>query len=238
MKTATMTVTVMLSAALSALAGQLATTEDVVGQMMEQDRVRQSQMGEYSVMCRYRLDNKSRHAEMLVRWTRQADGIKRYEIISETGDGGVRSHVFHKLLDAEVDASKPAQRERTRITPDNYDFRLVGEETIRGRSAYVLEVEPRVQAKYLTRGRIWVDACDFAVVQVEGAPSHNPSFWTKKVDFVQTFEKNGPLWLVSSNHSVTDARLFGLADLTLEYFDYELQRPEPRPAQEIASRQQ
>ncbi len=227
----------MLSTALSALAGQLATTEDVVARLLEQDQVRQSQMGEYSVMCRYRLDNKSRHAEMLVHWTRRADGVKQYEIISESGDGGVRGHVFHKLLDAEVDASKPAQRDRTRITPDNYVFRLVGEETVRGRTAYVLEVEPKIPAKYLTRGRIWVDACDYAVVQMEGAPSHNPSFWTKKVDFVQTFEKNGPLWLVSSNHSVTDARLFGLADLTLDYFDYEIPRSAPNPAVEIASRQ-
>jgi len=225
MQTTTITMTMMISAAVTAFAGE-PTTAEVVSKLVEQDHARQSQMGAYSVMCRYSLQNKSRQAEMVVRWTRLANGEKRYEIVSETGDGGVRSHVFHKLLDAEVDASKPGQREKTRITPDNYNFKLVGEETLKGRSAYVLEIEPKVEAKYLTRGRIWVDAADFAVAQVEGAPSHNVSFWTKKVDFVQTFEKNGSLWLVSSNHSLTDARLFGLADLTLEYFNYQIQLPE------------
>src|ERR1700735_4422409 len=142
MNTEIRTMTLLLSAALSLPAGELATTtlattslasttEDVVARMVERDHVRQAQMGEYSVMCRYKLENKSRHAEMLVHWTRQADGVKRYEIISESGDGGVRGHVFHKLLDAEVDASKPAQRERTHMSPENYDFRLVGVETVK-----------------------------------------------------------------------------------------------------------
>jgi len=219
--------TLVVAAALQGFAGDV-TTEDVVAKLTEQDRARQSQVGAYTYLCRYRLDNKSRHAEMLVRWTRQADGGKSYETLTETGDGGVRSHVFHKLLEAEVEASKPAERGRSRITPENYEFRLIGQETMGDRNAYVLELEPKIQAKYLTRGRIWVDACDFAVMRVEGAPARNVSFWTKKVDFVQTFEKNGVFWFASLNHSVTDARLFGIADLTLEYSDYELQQASPR----------
>jgi hypothetical protein len=220
------TMTMMLATTVSACAGEI-TTEDVIARLVESDQTRQAQMGSLSYLCRYKLENKNRRAEMLVSWTRGADGEKRYVILSETGDGGVRSHVFHKLVEAEVEASKPAERGRARITPDNYDFRLVGRDTVGDREAYVLELEPKIQAKYLTRGRIWVDARDFAVIRVEGAPSRNVSFWTKKVDFVQTFEKNGPFWLASSNHSVTDARFFGLADLTLEYFNYELQ-PAPQ----------
>jgi hypothetical protein len=67
-----------------------------------------------------------------------------------------------------------------------------------------------------------VDANDYAVVQIEGTPARNVSFWTKRVNFVQTFAKNGDLWLAQSNRSVTDARMFGIANLTIEYFDYEL----------------
>lgn len=227
------TMALAVVAAASALAGEV-TTEDVVARMMEHDRARQSQLGAYTYLCRYKLDNKSRHADMVVRWTREADGAKSYVIVSETGDGGVRSHVFHRLLDAEVEASKPAERGLARITPQNYDFRLVGEETVNDRDTFVLELDPKIEAKYLTRGRIWVDACDFAVVKIEGAPAHKVSFWTKKVDFVQTFEKNGEFWLASSNHSVTDARLFGLADLSIEYSNYELQPAPQRLAEEIA----
>ncbi len=216
------TITVVLATALSAIAGEFSDPDEVVTKLVHQDRARQSQMRGYSVMCKYTLENKTRSAEMLVRWTRQSDGEKRYEIVSESGDRGVRSHVFHRLLEAEVDASRPAERENSRITRDNYSFRMAGEETIGGREAYVLELEPKAQTKYLTRGRIWVDANDFAVVQIEGSPAHNVSFWAKKVNFVQTFAKNGDLWLAQSNHSVTEARMFGIANLTIEYFDYEL----------------
>jgi hypothetical protein len=196
--------------------------ERVITKMMEKDQIRQLAMSSYSVMCRYSLQNKSRKAEMLVRWTRTSDGVKRYEIVSESGDGGVRSHVFHKLLDGEVEASQPSQRDRSRFNTSNYSFRLVGEEMLGDRNAYVFELEPKNDSKYLTRGRIWVDASDYAIIQVAGAPAHNVSFWTKKVDFVQSYQKQGNLWLMASNHSLTDAKLFGLADLTIEYFDYQL----------------
>ncbi len=40
-------------------------------------------------------------------------------------------------------------------------------------------VEPQTNNKLLFRGRIWVDAEDFAVVRIEAVPAKNPSFWTK-----------------------------------------------------------
>lgn len=51
------------------------------------------------------------------------------------------------------------------------------------------------------------------------------SFWTKNVNFVQTFEKDGPWWVPAYNNSLTDARLFGLAELTIEYSDYDFAKP-------------
>jgi hypothetical protein len=215
-------IALVLATAFTAIGGELSNPDDVIQKFVQEDRARQSLMRGYSVMSKYTLDNKSRHAEMVVRWTRLPNGIKQFEIVSESGDGAVRSHVFHKLLEAEVDASRPDQRENSRITPDNYSFQPAGEETIDGRDAYVFELEPKAQAKYLTRGRIWIDATDYAVIQIEGSPAHKVSFWTKKVDYVQTFKKNGDLWLAQTNRSVTEARMFGIANLTIEYFDYEL----------------
>lgn len=113
-----------------------------------------------------------------------------------------------------MEASQPEQQARTRITPDNYSFLLVGVQQIAGREAFVIDLEPKTDNRYLTRGRIWVDACDFAIMRMEGAPAHKVSFWAKNVNFVQTFEKNGTWWLPESNHSLTEARLFGLAELT------------------------
>jgi outer membrane lipoprotein-sorting protein len=214
------TVALALVSMVAATAAQLPAADEIVTRLVEHDNARRASLSGYAVMTRYSLENKSRRAEMLIRWTRQPNGVKQYEIVSEQGDGGVRTHVFHKLLEAEVEASQMAVQERSRITPENYSFRLCGNEVIHGRPAYVLELTPRIDAKYLTRGRIWVDAADFAVIQMEGAPARNVSFWTKSVSFVQTFEKTGEFWLVASNRSVTDARVFGAADLTIEYFQY------------------
>jgi hypothetical protein len=218
------TTAMLLISAWTALAGQVPTTEEIVGQMTDHDQFRQSSLRAYTWMSHYVLDNKERHAEMMVRWTRQPDGTKRYDVAYERGDGGVRDHVFHKLLESEVEASQPAFQERNRLNPKNYSFRLTGSEEINGRLAYVLEIEPKTDSKYLTKGRIWIDAADYAVIQVEGSPSKKPSFWTNTVSFVQTFEKNGDYWMAASNRSVTDAKLFGKADLVIKHFDYRLSK--------------
>jgi hypothetical protein len=217
----------LLCSAAAALAAHAPAADEIIAKVIVQDRARQASIGAYSVTSRYVLQNKGRHAEMVVRWTRQANGVKEFVILSEQGDGGVRKHVFHKLLEAEAEASQPEEQAQTRITPDNYSFRLDGTEQLEGHEAFVIELEPKTQNKYLTRGRIWVDACDFAVMRVEGAPARKVSFWTKDVNFVQTFEKNGEWWVPASNRSLTDARLFGLADLTIEYSEYELAKPAP-----------
>jgi hypothetical protein len=216
------TIAIALIPTLAAFAAELPSTNEVVSRFMEQENIRRASLNEYSVTTHYHLENKSRRADMVVRWTRQSNGVKQYRIVSEEGDGGVRSHVFHKLLEAEVEASRSSQPERTWITTANYDFQLTGKEAINGREAYVLTMTPKIDAKFLTVGRIWIDAQDYAAIQIEGSPARNVSIWTKSVKFVQTFEKTGDFWLVASNHSRTDAKLFGLADLSVEYSDYEL----------------
>jgi hypothetical protein len=229
------TIAVLVLTAVAALAADSPTADEVIAKMMERDHARQAIAGAYSVASKYVLQNKDRHAEMVVRWTRQADGVKEFTIVSEQGDGAVRTHVFHKLLEAEVEASQPEQQARTRIAPNNYLFTLDGVENVDGREAFVIELEPRNESKFLTRGRIWVDACDYAVMRVEGAPAHRVSFWTKNVSFVQTFRRNGSRWVPASNHSLTEARMFGLADLTIEYSDYEFSRPAPVGGELVAS---
>jgi hypothetical protein len=220
------TIFIALATTLAAFAVELPlnvghSTAEVVAKFVERDSARRAAMSGYSVTTRYHLENKNRRADMVVLWTRQADGVKRYRIISEEGDGAVRSHVFHKLLEAEVEASRASEQERSRITPANYDFELTGIETLNGRDAFVLSITPRTDSKYLTRGRVWIDTTDYAVIQIEGSPARNVSFWTKSVTFVQTFEKNGNFWFVARNHSLTQARMFGFADLTIQYSDYQ-----------------
>jgi outer membrane lipoprotein-sorting protein len=225
----------LLVAAIAGLAGETPDPSQIMARVVERDRERQEALGTYSYTSTYVLRNKDRHAEMVLRWVRHSDGAKEFVILSEQGDGGVRKHVFHKLLDAEVEASEPEQQARARINPDNYSFQLVGAEDLDGHKTFVIALEPKTPNKFSTRGRIWVDACDFAIVRVEGSPAHKVSFWTKDVSFVQTFQKSGGWWLPATNNSVTDARLFGLADLKIEYSHYDFANPQA-PSAEVAAR--
>jgi len=124
------------------------------------------------------------------------------------------------MLESESETSHPQARAKARINPENYDFKMAGTEVIDGRATYVLEVSPKRKEKYLFRGRIWVDAEDYALARAEGHPAKNPSFWTKSTDFVQIYQKNGPLWFPRSTQSVTEAHIFGTTDVNIEYFDY------------------
>jgi hypothetical protein len=202
--------------------GQPFSASEVVSRMIECDRERQASLDGYTARRRYVLENEHRHkrAEMLVRMKCRKNGSKEFEIVSSAGWGIARSHVFPRLLSAETDASKPGSREQSRITPYNYTFEMLGSETVNERAAYVIAVTPRTANKYLMKGRIWVDAEEFAIVRIEGQPAKNPSFWIKSVHFVHTYAKQGPVWLPLSDSSVTEARILGATGLKIDYFGY------------------
>jgi len=203
--------------------------DEVVARMIERDHERQAALDGYTARRRYVLENDRvhKHAEMLVRMKSLRDGSKEFAIVSSAGWGGARNHVFPKLLSAEVDASQPGSRDRSRIIPENYSFEMVGAETVNDRPSYVIALSPKTANKYLMNARIWVDAEDYAIVRIEGQPAKNPSFWIKSVHFVHTYAKQGPLWLPLSNNSVTDVRIFGSTELKIDYFGYLLNTSAP-----------
>src|SRR4029077_19908374 len=113
---------------------------------------------------------------------------------SSAGWGAARNHVFPRLLSAEVDASQPDARERSRITPQNYDFEMIGSQTVNKHPAWVIAVTPKTANKYLMKGKIWVDAAEYVIIRIEGEPAKKPSFWIKSVYFVHTYSKQGSFW--------------------------------------------
>jgi hypothetical protein len=157
---------------------------------------------------------------MLVQLLCSPGGKKHFSILSENGSGAIRKHVFRKMLAEEENASDRGTREETRILPSNYTFRLLGMDDVDRRPSYVLEVTPKNKSKYLIKGRIWVDASDYAITRIEGSPAKNPSFWTRSVHFVHTYKKVGSSWLAASTWSVTKVLIFGTAQLWIRDFDY------------------
>ena len=204
------------------LGAEQPSADQVMGRMLEHDRELQSNLDGYTARRRYVLENERHHkrAEMLVRVKCVRDGSKEFEIVSSDGWGVARKHVFPRLLEAETDASQPGSRDRSRIIPENYSFQMAGTEVVNDRPAYVITVTPKTSNKYLMKGKVWVDAEEYAIVRIEGQPAKSPSFWTKSVHFVHTYAKQGAFWLPQSDESVTDVRILGATDLKIDYFGY------------------
>ena len=201
------------------------TTDEVMGRVVEMNESRAKALEGYSSVRTYHLEChclSHKQADMVVRIDYQAPNRKEFAILSEGGSGTVRDRVFKKLLEAEQESMRDENQQRSAITPENYTFQLAEYEKSATDEFYVLDAHPRSKNKFLFRGRIWVNAKDFAITRVEGEPAVNPSWWTVKTDFKRSYQKIGDFWLPESNESETKVRVFGTAVLSIEYRDYQI----------------
>lgn len=202
------------------------TSEQVVNKLVQRNLERAHALAAYQGTRIYRLEYHgfpgSRNAEMIVDVKYRAPGTKEFNIRSEKGSHLVIDRVFQKLLQSEKEALTEENQARVALNNDNYRFALTGYESMPTGPCYVLDVEPLTKNKLLYRGRIWVDAEDFAVVRIEAAPAKNPSFWTKETKIEQLYAKTGEFWLPLSNRSSSTIRLGGHAYLTIDYQNYEI----------------
>ena len=220
----------LLAACIPALAQQATVSaplsvDEVMRRVAQMNEQRANALETYSSIRTYHLEChclSHKKADMVVRAEYEAPNKKVFTIVSESGSGTVRSRVFKKLLEAEQESMREENQQRSAVTPENYAFELSDYQKSDTDEFYVLEAKPRTKNKFLIRGRIWVDAKDFAITRVEGEPAVNPSWWTVKTDFKRNYQKVGSFWLPTSNESVTKVRIFGSAVLTINYGHYHI----------------
>jgi hypothetical protein len=209
----------------------LSTTEEVVNNMVRRNLERARALGAYQGTRTYRVEYRgfpsSRSAEMVVDVNYKAPGTKEFTVRSESGSKLLIDRVFKRMLQSEKEALTEENQRGVALNNDNYRFLLLGHERTPGGGVYILSVEPRTQNKLLYRGRIWIDAEDFAVVRIEGQPAKNPSFWIKDTKIEQVYTKVGDFWLPRSNRSSTTIRLGGHALFTIDYGDYQITAATP-----------
>lgn len=198
--------------------------DQVVSNLVRKDEARAQALHHYESTRVYRLSYRgflgNRDAEMTVEATYDSPSTKNFKVLSETGSKAMIDHAFKRLLDSEKEAAQPEVRAHTLLNRDNYDFALVGFESTDKGSQYVLAVFPKTSTKYVYRGKVWVDATDFAVTKIDAEPAQNPSFWTKKNEIHHEYMKVQDFWLPRRNESISDIRLGGRATLTIEYNNY------------------
>ena len=159
---------------------------------------------------------------MQVEATYTAPDKKSFHVISESGSRLLVNRVLLKLLNSEEEAQEQQNRKELEISPENYEFALAEVQHTPQGDFYVLNVTPRGKSRYLYRGKIWVDARDFAVARMQGEPQKNPSIWVSHTEIEYRWKRIGDFWLPARNESVTQVRMGGRAVLTIDYTDYEI----------------
>ena len=164
-------------------------------------------------------------ASMVVDVTYTAPSTKTFRIVSHSGAKLLFDEVLTKLLKSEQEAAHdPA---KTALSPDNYTFTLLGQQMVEGRHCYLLHAESKTESKFLYRGKVWVDAEDYAVTQIEAAPAKDPSFWIKDTKVHHVYAKTAQFWLPASIRSETVMRFGGTAVLTIDYGTYSVMMAAP-----------
>lgn len=202
--------------------------EAIVNKMQGANLLRAEALHSYTGRRLYKVDYRgfagSRHAEMVVEVAYSSPDRKEFTVVSQSGSKLLLNRVLFRLLESEKEALQEANRQRTALSPQNYSFTLLNTDRTPTRKFFVLQVEPKVNNKFLYHGKIWVDAEDFAVMQIEGEPAKNPSWWISHTHIKHDYSKVGEFWLPAHNQSLTQVRLGGEAVLDIEYTDYEINK--------------
>lgn len=200
------------------------TARAIVDQMLRHNRIQDEQLRHYQELRHYQVQYKGFSANLVgkmdVAVTFDAATGKSFRIVSQSGSRLLCDKVLKKAVDSEMEAAH--DRSATALTPANYKFELAGTEIVDGRPAYILTVNPLTDSKFLYRGKIWVDAEDFAVTKIKAEPAKNPSFWIQRPQITFTSTKTGNFWLPTSNRSETKVRIGGTAVFTIDYGTYQI----------------
>ena len=152
-----------------------------------------------------------------------------------SGDGFVKSNVIVRLLQSEVDHVTKGEGPQTAISEANYKFSYKGVEDLEGRPMHVFHVKPRKKRPGLFKGRILVDAVTGSLRRAEGTLVKSPSFFVKKIEFVQDYADFGGITLPVHVHSVAKTRLVGRAVVEIFTRDYSLEPSAPAEGASSAS---
>jgi hypothetical protein len=150
--------------------------------------------------------------------------LKTYKI--EESTGGIAERVVRNALQHEVELTQdPSQSD---YSPQNYDFTLLGKESLQGNLCYVLGMQPKRDSKDLLRGKAWVDARTFLIRRVEGQPAKNLSWWLRDVHITLMYNNVNGMWLRTASQASANVRFKGEMDLVSRDVDF-------RPVEDVAA---
>lgn len=196
----------------------------IVEQMRRQSLEQTAGLKQYTALRHYAVEYRGFSARIAAKMdvdvNYDAATGKSFRIVSQSGSRLLCEKVLKRAVESEKEAYK--DKASTALTEANYRFQLAGSESVAGRPAYILNVQPLTDSKFLFRGKIWVDAADFAVTKMETEPAKSPSFWISRTLIHYVSVKTDSFWLPQQVRSETKVRVGGTAVLTIDYGIYEV----------------
>jgi hypothetical protein len=164
-------------------------------------------------------------AEMLVKTTYRKETGKSYEILSQSGSSLWRNEVLKTLLENEQRMSQPGNLETALINSSNYEMKLdkKAAQTLNGRECLVLEITPRRKSQYLFSGQLWVDAHDYAIVQLKGTAAKSAIFLANAAEVTRQYAEVQNLPMATHAEAVSGSPLFGRTLVKVDYSGYQVQ---------------
>jgi hypothetical protein len=159
----------------------------------------------------------------------------QFKPVRFTGDGFVKSNIITRLLQSEVDHLQKDDTSLTALNSSNYKFSYKGKTQLDTQLVHVYQVKPRKKRVGLFKGKIYLNVETGSLVRAEGALVKSPSFFIKKIEFVQDYADVSSFTFPVHIHSEAATRLVGRTVVDMFQTDYQPVRSETS-AQVIGTR--
>ena len=130
-------------------------------------------------------------AQVVATMSFTAPDVKLFTVLESRGSALLRSRVINKMMAAETEAARSGAHRRVAFTSANYEFSSVRDDG----DLYVIAMKPRRRDGLLFKGLVWITKDGYHLKRIEGEPAKNPSFWTKRINFVSDFAPVKGVWL-------------------------------------------
>src|SRR5581483_3085478 len=196
------------------------------------------QLAAYSAVTviRAELPDTAQQGEFQLQRRFEAPHTLQFTALHYSGDGFVKTNIITRLLQSEVDHVKQDDGGLTAINSQNYKFSYKGGSEVNGRTVHVYQVKPRKKRPGLFKGRIFLDSHTGSLVRAEGSVVKSPSFFVKKIEFVQDYEDIGNFTFPVHIHSNAQAQVIGRTVVDIFHRDYQpIASPNVQSARGISS---
>jgi hypothetical protein len=145
-----------------------------------------------------------------------------YTAVNFVGDSFVKTNVIYRLLEEDAERVEKRTGPKVAILESNYRFSYKGIEDLNGRALYAFALKPRRREPGLFKGKILIDPQNGHIVRAVGRLSKSPSWWIKRVDFIQDYVDVTDFTMLAQMQSVTQARIVGRIVINVWHSAYEV----------------